>query len=169
MITREGMFENKRFPLNSGDRSYSVKIDQINDTQTTILLKTEIQKLQQLNDQMKKKIQQYEKDLNIKDSTYEMSLNDQLLEKANLKLEKEQVSKEKQSYEKEMQSSQTRLVELQKQLEMTEHELDKKFNQTNTYKNMKSMLESKNETIKQLRRQLGEGNSGDYGSQEEDD
>ena len=33
-------------------------------------------------------------------------------------------------------------------------ELEKKFNQTNAYKNMKQMLEKKNDQIKELRKRL---------------
>lgn len=37
-------------------------MDPINDTKSTILLKTEIQKLHQLNNQLKTRLSQYEKD-----------------------------------------------------------------------------------------------------------
>ncbi len=37
-------------------------MDPINDTKSTILLKTEIQKLQQLNNQLKNRLSHYEKD-----------------------------------------------------------------------------------------------------------
>ncbi|XP_077993397.1 leucine zipper transcription factor-like protein 1 [Glandiceps talaboti] len=47
-----------------------------------------------------------------------------------------------------------RLLEIQEQLEMAERELEKKFSQTGAYKNMKKMLEKKNEQIKDLRRRL---------------
>ena len=47
-----------------------------------------------------------------------------------------------------------RYLEIQEQLRMAEKELERKFNQTNAYKNMKQMLDKKNEQIKDLRRRL---------------
>jgi len=58
------------------------------------------------------------------------------------------------SIENEMISFKHRFLELQEQLRMTEKELERKFNQTNAYKNMKQMLDKKNEQIKDLRRRL---------------
>lgn len=37
---------------------------------------------------------------------------------------------------------------------ISKKELEKKFNQTNAYKNMKQMLDKKNEQIKDLRKRL---------------
>ncbi|XP_070536599.1 leucine zipper transcription factor-like protein 1 isoform X2 [Ptychodera flava] len=51
-------------------------------------------------------------------------------------------------------STKHRLLEIQEQLEMAEKELEKKFSQTGAYKNLKKMLEKKNEQIKDLRRRL---------------
>ena len=47
-----------------------------------------------------------------------------------------------------------RFLEVQHQLNMAEKELEKKFSQTGAYKNLKKMLASKNETIKEMRRKL---------------
>lgn len=58
------------------------------------------------------------------------------------------------SMENEMVSIKHRYLEIQEQLRMAEKELEKKFNQTNAYKNMKQMLDKKNEQIKDLRRRL---------------
>lgn len=52
-------------------------------------------------------------------------------------------------------STKHRLLEIQSQLEMAEKELEKKFSQTGAYKNMRQMLNKKNEQIKDLRRRLG--------------
>lgn len=56
--------------------------------------------------------------------------------------------------ESEMISMKHRYLEIQEQLSMAERELEKKFNQTNAYKNMKQMLDKKNDQIKDLRRRL---------------
>ena len=47
-----------------------------------------------------------------------------------------------------------RYLEIQEQLSMAEKELERKFNKTNAYKNMKQMLDKKNDQIKDLRRRL---------------
>ena len=47
-----------------------------------------------------------------------------------------------------------RFLEVQHQLNMAEKELEKKFSQTGAYKNLKKMLASKNDTIKEMRRKL---------------
>ena len=41
------------------------------------------------------------------------------------------------------------------------NELEKKFNQTNTYMNMKRIIEQKNQQIRQLRQQLADENNDD--------
>ena len=50
--------------------------------------------------------------------------------------------------------SKLRFLEVQHQLNMAEKELEKKFSQTGAYKNLKKMLASKNDTIKEMRRKL---------------
>lgn len=47
------------------------------------------------------------------------------------------------------------LLRVQEQLSMAERELDRKFQETAAYRNMKDMLSKKNEQIKELRRKLG--------------
>ncbi|XP_033127337.1 leucine zipper transcription factor-like protein 1 [Anneissia japonica] len=47
-----------------------------------------------------------------------------------------------------------KLLEVQEQLRWSEKERDKKFSQTGAYKNLKSMLQTKNKTIKELREKL---------------
>ncbi|XP_071942061.1 leucine zipper transcription factor-like protein 1 [Antedon mediterranea] len=54
-----------------------------------------------------------------------------------------------------------KLLAVQEQLRMTEKELDKKFSQTGAYKNLKSMLQNKNKTIKELREKLKQFESDD--------
>lgn len=56
--------------------------------------------------------------------------------------------------EESLTGAQKRLLEVQAQLELKEAELDKKFSQTATYKNMKQMLNKKNKQIKEIRTKL---------------
>lgn len=115
-------------------------MDPINDTKSTILLKTEIQKLQQLNGQLKTRLLQYEKDDDL--------LSHQLEENTRLYSNKEA------SFTQQIQSNEKRLKDVQHALSLAENELDKKFNQTNTYLNMKKMIDQKNQQIRELRQQL---------------
>lgn len=115
-------------------------MDPINDTKSTILLKTEIQKLQQLNDQLKQRLSKYEKD--------DEHLNQQLAETARLYNSKEE------SFSQKLESNEKRLKEVQHALSLAESELEKKFNQTNTYLNMKRIIEQKNQQIRELRQHL---------------
>ncbi|CAF4505935.1 unnamed protein product, partial [Rotaria magnacalcarata] len=45
-----------------GNKQANTLMDPINDTKSTILLKTEIQRLQQSNDHLKQRLSKYEKD-----------------------------------------------------------------------------------------------------------
>ena len=51
-------------------------------------------------------------------------------------------------------SAKHRYLEVQHQLSLAEKELEKRFSETGAYKNLKKMLASKNDTIKDLRRKL---------------
>lgn len=115
-------------------------LDPINDTKSTILLKTEIQKLQQINDQLKQRLSKYEKDDEL--------LTHQLEENARTFSSKEA------TFSQQLKSNEERLKDIQHALSLAENELEKKFNQTNTYMNMKKMIEQKNQQIKDLRQQL---------------
>ncbi len=56
--------------------------------------------------------------------------------------------------EDELIAANRRLLEVKSHLEMKEAELEKKFSQTQAYRNMKLILNKKNHLIKQLRSQL---------------
>jgi N-glycosylase/DNA lyase len=126
-------------------------MDPINDTKSTILLKTEIQRLKQLNDHVKQRLSKYEKDDEV--------LNQQLEEHTRLFSNKEA------SYSQQLESNEKRLKDVQQALLLAENELEKKFNQINTYLNMKKIIEQKNQQIRHLRQQLSHNNN----EQEEDD
>ena len=126
-------------------------MDPINDTKSTILLKTEIQKMQQLNEQLKQRLSQYEKD--------DDHLNQQLEEHTRLYSNKEA------SFTQQIGSNEKRLKEIQQALSLAENELEKKFNQTNAYMNMKRIIEQKNQQIRELRQQV----AGKNGDEDEED
>jgi leucine zipper transcription factor-like protein 1 len=126
-------------------------MDPINDTKSTVLLKTEIQKLQQLNEQLKTRLSQYDKDDDL--------LNQQLEENTRLHNNKEV------SLNEQLGANEKRLKDIQHALSLAENELEKKFNQTNTYMNMKRIIEQKNQQIRQLRQQL----NGENENEEEED
>ena len=119
-------------------------MDPINDTKSTILLKTEIQRLQQWNNQLRERLSQYAKDDEL--------LHHQLEETARLFNAKEG------GYSQQLQSNEQRLKDIQQALALAENELEKKFNQTNTYITMKKIIEQKNQQIRQLRQQLTTNN-----------
>ncbi|XP_076373611.1 leucine zipper transcription factor-like protein 1 isoform X1 [Tachypleus tridentatus] len=77
-----------------------------------------------------------------------------------VKMEMEENLKQKeenqQSLENDLSTTKYRLLEVQAQLELAEKELEKKFSQTAAYVNMKQILRSKNDQIKDLRKKLSE-------------
>ncbi|CAF2645591.1 unnamed protein product [Rotaria sp. Silwood2] len=123
-----------------GNKDMNAMMDPINDTKSTILLKTEIQKLEQLNEQLKKRLLQYENDDDL--------LNEKLEENTRLYHNKET------SFSHQLETNEKRLKDIQHALSLAENELEKKFNQTNTFINMKRIIEQKNQQIRELRQQL---------------
>ncbi|CAF4169397.1 unnamed protein product, partial [Rotaria magnacalcarata] len=134
-----------------GNKQANTLMDPINDTKSTILLKTEIQRLQQSNDHLKQRLSKYEKDDEL--------LNQQLEETTRL------ISNKEETFSQKLESNEKRLKEIQQALLLAENELEKKFNQTNTYINMKRIIEQKNHQIRQLRQQL----TGDNDEEEDED
>jgi len=74
--------------------------------------------------------------------------------KSALETEKELADKSQKELEDDLTKSKHRYLEIQHQLSMAEKELEKKFSETGAYKNLKKMLSSKNDTIKELRKKL---------------
>lgn len=93
---------------------------------------------------MKERLSKYEKDDDF--------LHHQLEENVRLLNTKEM------SYTQQLQMNEQRLKEVQQALTLAESELDKKFNQTNTYLNMKKIIDQKNQQIRQLREELARNN-----------
>lgn len=74
--------------------------------------------------------------------------------KLDLKLSKERGSTQAASLHEELTNCKHEILKLQHDLEEAEKDLAKKFNETTQYKNMKQMLTSKNDQIKDLRARL---------------
>ncbi|XP_073237079.1 leucine zipper transcription factor-like protein 1 isoform X2 [Porites lutea] len=74
--------------------------------------------------------------------------------KMDLKRAKDKGSSHAASLEEELTSSKHEILKLQHDLEEAQKDLTKKFNETTQYKNMKQMLTSKNDQIKDLRGRL---------------
>ncbi|KXJ06774.1 leucine zipper transcription factor-like protein 1 [Exaiptasia diaphana] len=74
--------------------------------------------------------------------------------KMDLKKSKESESQIAASFDEEIANAKHEILRLQAELEDTQQELTKKFNETSQYKNMKQMLTTKNEQIKDLRSRL---------------
>lgn len=132
-------YEQHQLPNKKSQRTRDL-YDPINDTKSTILLKTEIEKLQQLNSQLKSRLLQYEKDDDLLTHEFE--------EKSRLHSNKEA------SFHQTLTTNEKRLKDIQQALALAENELEKKFNQTNTFMNMKKIIEQKNQQIRELRQQL---------------
>ncbi|KAL1482275.1 hypothetical protein MTO96_033898 [Rhipicephalus appendiculatus] len=67
-------------------------------------------------------------------------------------LNKSRLSQQK--LESDLVVTKQKLLEVQAQLDLAEKELEKKFSQTAAYTNMKKMLSTKNDQIKELRTAL---------------
>ena len=74
--------------------------------------------------------------------------------KQELMQEKQLSEKSQKEMETDLISAKHRYLEVQHQLSLAEKELEKRFSETGAYKNLKKMLASKNDTIKDLRRKL---------------
>jgi len=149
------------------------KLEPVNDSGATVLLREKIASLERDNDHLIEKIKHLERKLTdyerggnrtstneskkqsryTDDEVYHLEQKMSQLQ-SEMHQSKEYSQKSEKAIEHEMVSIKHRYLEIQEQLSMAERELEKKFNQTNAYKNMKQMLDKKNEQIKDLRRRL---------------
>lgn len=149
------------------------RLEPVNDSGGTMLLREKIAALERENDDLCDKLRHLERKLHDlgdhqrnrpvehpKNSSRYTDDEVQDLERKMNELQsemhksKEYSSQSAKSMESEMVSVKHRYLEIQDQLRMAEKELERKFNQTNAYKNMKQMLDKKNEQLKDLRRRL---------------
>ncbi|CAF0848475.1 unnamed protein product [Brachionus calyciflorus] len=174
LLDKVKLFEEEFFS-NKKSSYQAPKLEPVNDTGGTMLLREKIGSLQDENQQLRDKIKYLEKKL-VEMSEMRSSssatdypkknssrnndddvrdLEDKMSQlKAEMQRSSEMSKSNQKSIENEMISIKHRYLEIQEQLRMAEKELEKKFNQTNAYKNMKQMLDKKNEQIKDLRRRL---------------
>lgn len=98
------------------------------------------------------------KDLGDRRTSVDADLEALNAQMSKIKSDLEQDLNRSQSTASQLESSLTdakqKLLEVKEQLEMAEKELEKKFSQTGAYKNMKQMLNKKNDQLKQMRQRL---------------
>lgn len=156
------------------------KLAPLNEGGTTELLNKEIVRLQEENEKLKTRLKTIEMQAtNALDekSKLERALQDLQLDRGNqkdfikaqdlsnlentvaaLKSEFQKTLDDKtenqKSLEENLVTARHDLLRVQEQLSMTEKELEKKFQQTAAYRNMKEILTKKNDQIKELRKRL---------------
>lgn len=172
LLDKVKAYENEHI---AGKKSYQApRLEPVNDSGATVLLKQKISSLENENDHLRDKLEHMERKLHeFADQRNSRASNEQSkkssrytddevneLERKMDELQnemhrsKEYSSKSEKAIENEMVSVKHRYLEIQEQLSMAEKELERKFNKTNAYKNMKQMLDKKNDQIKDLRRRL---------------
>ncbi|ESN96260.1 hypothetical protein HELRODRAFT_68387, partial [Helobdella robusta] len=166
-----------------GEPKPAARLEPMNESGTSALLKMEIEKLNELNSKLKEKLKfmedqaiqskkdnsQLKSDLedaihamiakkdqkNIYTSKMETHFNEFFVKFTQLVVQKSQMTSNQVS---EMQSdlakTKHQLLEVNEMLEMAEKELEKKVSQTTPFKNLKTMVQKKNEQIKELRKKL---------------
>ncbi|XP_025772021.1 leucine zipper transcription factor-like protein 1 [Puma concolor] len=155
----------KLAPLNEGGTELLNKeierLQEENEKLKSRLKTIEIQATQALDE--KSKLERALRDLqldqgNQKDFIKAQDLNDLENTVAALKSEFQKTLNDKtenqKSLEENLATAKHDLLRVQEQLSMAEKELDKKFQQTAAYRNMKEILTRKNDQIKDLRRRL---------------
>ncbi|CAN8013945.1 unnamed protein product [Ixodes persulcatus] len=117
-----------------------------------------VEELKQKQSELRHSIETREKKL---DASTEF-IEDQMIK---VKLEMEESlrksSESQQNLESDLTLTKHKLLEVQAQLDLAEKELEKKFSQTTAYTNMKKMLSTKNDQIKELRNALATFQTGD--------
>ncbi|XP_072307280.1 leucine zipper transcription factor-like protein 1 isoform X2 [Eucyclogobius newberryi] len=176
LLEQVAEFEKTDFktPDKPNQESHKTKLAPLNEGGVSELLNKEISRLQEENDKMKARLRTLE--------TQAMSALDEKTkaERAFKELQKVQgeqkeiscledtVATLREDYEKSINanaasqkdlqqnliSAKHELLRVQEQLSLAEKELDKKFQQTAAYRNMKEILTKKNEQIKELRKSL---------------
>ncbi|KAF3829209.1 hypothetical protein GH733_003473 [Mirounga leonina] len=130
------------------------KLAPLNEGGTTELLNKEISRLQEENEKLKSRL----KTIEMQDFIKAQDLNDLENTVAALKSEFQKTLNDKtenqKSLEENLATAKHDLLRVQEQLSMAEKELEKKFQQTAAYRNMKEILTRKNDQIKDLRRRL---------------
>ncbi|XP_005095767.1 leucine zipper transcription factor-like protein 1 [Aplysia californica] len=176
-------FEEREFSGAKRDKDFvPKKLMPINDTGLTTLLNMKIDELQSENEMLLQRLSKFDKEFasnyqrtksltsdlermqdelrakgtrpnasqqEVEEMTRRMS---ELQTQIDQERKKGQVSSEQ--AEKEMANTKHELLRIREMLEMAEKELEKKVSQTTPFKNLKQMLQRKNDQMKELRKRL---------------
>ncbi|XP_078544287.1 leucine zipper transcription factor-like protein 1 [Lissotriton helveticus] len=183
LLEQVAEFEKSEFKSSSkkaNAESSKPKLAPLNEGGTTELLNKEIARLNEENEKLKsrlktietqatgaldekvkmertlKELQKVQGDQKVSHNTQEINNLEKTV--ADLKSDFEKSMNDntanKKYLEESLVSTKHNLLKVQEQLVMAEKELDKKFQQTTAYRNMKDILTKKNDQIKELRRKL---------------
>ncbi|ESO86837.1 hypothetical protein LOTGIDRAFT_128288, partial [Lottia gigantea] len=173
-------FEEREFTGTKRDTDFTPsKLTPLNETGGTALLHMRIDEITKDNDELRKRLSKYEKVVKSRFKTQALSSD---LEKAEaeLRARKSNVTQEDlEDLHRKMSGLQSdlertkragddtaanlthdlsgtkhELLKVREMLEMAEKELEKKVSQTNPFKNLKQMLQKKNDQMKELRKRL---------------
>ncbi|KAL8570180.1 hypothetical protein ACOMHN_030976 [Nucella lapillus] len=170
-------FEEREFAGAKRDTEFVPKmLEPVNETGGTALLHMKIEELQAQNEKMRAHLMKVDKDFALMIAS-QSSLTSDLLSKAamgkgddvdvealrkqmsglesRIETERSKSRTSAEGAEKDLASTKHELLKIREMLEMAEKELEKKVSMTAPFKNLKSMLQKKNEQIKDLRKRLG--------------
>ncbi|XP_001513623.2 leucine zipper transcription factor-like protein 1 [Ornithorhynchus anatinus] len=183
LLEQVAEFENAEFTSSkkkSTSENLKPKLAPLNEVGISELLNKEITRLQEENEKLKSRLKTVEvqaislldeksklehalKDLQIVQGDQKAIIKSQDISDledtvAALKNEFQKTlndtAENQKSLEEDLVTSKHDLLKVQEQLQLTEKELEKKFQQTAAYRNMKEILTRKNDQIKDLRRRL---------------
>lgn len=169
-------FEEREFAGAKRDTEFiPKKLEPVNETGGTALLHMKIEELQEENEQLKARLCKVDKDFAAMMASQGAELArakgmnlgqqgdsadvDALRKKmsgleSEIEAEKRRGQQTAESAEKDLASTKHELLRIREMLDMAEKELEKKVSQTAPFKNLKSMLQKKNDQIKDLRKRL---------------
>uniref|UniRef100_A0A4W3JN00 Leucine zipper transcription factor-like protein 1 n=1 Tax=Callorhinchus milii TaxID=7868 RepID=A0A4W3JN00_CALMI len=156
LLEQVAEFEKAEFTSGKKTNSEAMKpkLAPLNEGGSSGLLSKEIARLQDENEKLKARLKTIETQpkLNTKEVTdlekTVATLREDFEKTLNASTESQK------SLEDNLISTKHNLLKVQEQLEMAEKELEKKFQQTAGYRNMKEILTKKNDQIKELRKRL---------------
>lgn len=180
-------FEEREFSGAKRDTEFIPKmLEPVNETGGTALLHMKIEELQEQNDKMRARLMKVDKEFALMLETKGSLTSELTLAKGSMgkqgdsedveamrrrmaELESEMDTERNkgkmttQTTEKDLTTTKHELLKIREMLELAEKELEKKVSMTAPFKNLKSMLQKKNDQIKDLRKRLGK-----YESMEDD-
>ncbi|CAI9724244.1 Hypothetical predicted protein [Octopus vulgaris] len=153
LLEKIKLFEEQEFSSKKKDSPVRVKLMPMNESGGSDLLQMRITELEEENARLKQKLSRLEGQKPDDDGII------QDLEKQMTDLKSElQMNKDTQpkllAVESDLSDTKQELLKVNEMLELAEKEMEKKVSQTAPFKNLKSMLQKKNEQIKELRQRL---------------